>query len=411
MRKTCSRTPELDKLYQVLYLIQHTSNKNKKIQTLQSKLNEFPVLKDVCVYLCDLSDTSKWTINRLQEFITVKPQRRDLSTISSVLFYITYNQDCSDIDLANVNVFINDKLPILRKMIWAIICGSIDIGLTKDEIASAINYQRKVWRLPSPKPYRKEILQVNEYIYVFHNLKGMRCVWDGEVLRSSSGLIIKGLDYIISEIKSRNLSQYFIDGVLMSHNLPIEMPTHRLGDRSSGSLWTFTTPTLSFVIYDIVPLYGREKETLLYKQRYALRRELIGNDCVYISNAECLYEGTNHDIIDELLDTNHDLIIYRNVVCKFSAHNGILHAQKRTTAIAEIIGYTEGRGKYKNKLGVLIVLYDNQVLKIHTGFSSKERSLLWKQRDKLSDSKCVIELRKDNTYDNVQYATFIKLID
>ena len=109
IRKKIYNTPDLDKLYQVLYQIQCTTNKSKKIQTLQNKLNEVPALRDVCIYLCDIPDTTQWTKERLQEQVYVKPQRRDITTITDVLFYITYNQSCTDVDLANIKFFIKDK--------------------------------------------------------------------------------------------------------------------------------------------------------------------------------------------------------------------------------------------------------------------------------------------------------------
>lgn len=411
IRKKIYNTPDLDKLYQVLYQIQCTTNKFKKIQTLQNKLNEVPALRDVCIYLCDIPDITQWTKERLQEQVYVKPQRRDITTITDVLFYITYNQSCTDVDLANIKLFIKDKRLVLQDMIRDVICDSLNLGLTKDEIASAINYQRKAWRIPLSKTYQRELLRDDEYICVFPKLNGVRCLWDGKVLRSSSGLILNGLDFIIAEINSLNLTEYFIDGILIPKNESAASTVDNIYDITHMVLSPNASKTnLLFVIYDIVPLYGREKETLLYRQRDSLKRKLISNDCVYISTAKCLYEGTDHDMIETLLETNDNLIIYRDVVFKYASHNGILHARKRIPAVAEIVGCEEGHGRHEHRLGVLIVRLDNHLLRVSDGFNLKERGLIWRQRDKLIGSKCAIELRKDSSSDDIKYATFIKLI-
>lgn len=211
-----------------------------------------------------------------------------------------------------------------------------------------------------------QVVNISDY-YISEKLDGVRGYWDGNKLYTRQGHEINVPTWF---------TQYWppiaMDGELWSERNQFEFISGCVRKQSdNNSCWQ----KLRFMIFDLPHHQGK------FNQRVAAMNKLINQTTDQSINIIPQFKVSSLAELDKRLDqviaqggeglmVHHQEALYRNGRSK-----SIMKLKRYQDSEATVIAHIEGKGKYKNKLGALLVENTNgKRFKIGTGFTDKNRS-------------------------------------
>jgi len=287
----------------------------------------------------------------------------------------------------------------------------------------------KVWKDLLPKwdvqqaySVEKVKLKKNEWIALSLKLNGIRSTFKDDVFKSRQNKTMLGLDHVKSDIKQLKwLDNYVemirknIDGIPDNENFRLTTSILNSEDNDKSEI--------EFVIFDLIPReeFIKGESKLGFKARLQelleLKNDIEELDLKNIRTAPMYYQGTDHSMIDSLLDKvdslgYEGLMLLRDMPYKTKRHNGILKCKKFKTADCGIIGYEEGTGRLKGTLGSFIIDYKGNSVNVGSGYSDEQREAFWNNREEYIGR--VLEVKfKEESQDSktklisLQFPTFV----
>lgn len=253
---------------------------------------------------------------------------------------------------------------------------------------------------------------------VTEKLDGIRCIaicTDKEVtLYTRQGKLIEGCNEIessLKQIRDYMETDIVLDGELLAdgcdYTTVYKETTKRIKNKNT------TKTGVHYTIFDIIEYeeFCEQKCTMPYYERLEVLYDIFkyfdnGNRLPSLELIKALYMGSDIKRLLELLD------IYRNNgaeglmvnlvdgMYEFKRSKNILKVKVMQTADLEIVGFEEGQGKNKGKLGALLVNYKGNIVGVGSGFSDYDREYIWNNKEQYLGKIAEIqyfEVTKDKT--------------
>ncbi|MBQ9014017.1 MAG: hypothetical protein IJ094_10795 [Bacilli bacterium] len=229
-------------------------------------------------------------------------------------------------------------------------------------------------------------------MFITEKLDGIRtwCIIDKNrnvELYTRQGKLIEGCKEIENAIYNLKLENVILDGELLASGEDIDYSnvyketTKRVKNKNQEK------NGLAFHIFDIITM--EEYNNKIGINRYSERRKMLYSikENEFVKVVKCLYEGSDILEVLLLLDEYREkgaegLMCNLDKVYEFKRSNSCLKLKVMQSCDLKIIGFQEGKGKFKNTLGSLIVNYKGNSVGVG-GLSDADREYIWNNRDSL----------------------------
>lgn len=227
-------------------------------------------------------------------------------------------------------------------------------------------------------------------------LDGIRCVAtkrNGKInLVARSGQPIIGAAEIEEELKCIEEDNFVLDGELLAQDWR---------NMKSKDAYKATTKIvrkddcktgINLVVFDMVTTkeWDERSSEDTYKARRRKYRNLT-DKCQHIEKVPLLYIGKDTSKIKELLDkvTSGDcsqeglMINLTNAKYQFKRTKSLLKVKRMNDCDLRVIDVQEGKGKYEDMLGALVVEYKGNTINVGSGLTESLRESFWNDKDNL----------------------------
>ena len=97
-------------------------------------------------------------------------------------------------------------------------------------------------------------------------------------------------------------------------------------------------------------------------------------------------------------------------------HKGILKVKRFYTMDLPIVRYEEGSGRLAGTLGAFVLKYNENEVKVGSGFTDEQRQEYWLHRDDLVGTLCEVKYKeiskdKNTELESLQFPVFVRLRD
>ena len=192
-------------------------------------------------------------------------------------------------------------------------------------------------------------------------LDGIRAYWDGAHLLSRSGKIIHAPQWF-----TQNYPPFAVDGELWSGRHQFEKIASIVRDRHPSARWR----EITHYIFDVPHAEGTVTQRLLQAVPYESDHLKVLPQ-LPVTSKEHL-----HRFLQEIEAQGGEGVVVRNPNAAYSTQRSsqILKVKTFHDAECRIIGYNEGKGKYRGSLGSFTCKLDNNItFKIGSGLSDTLR--------------------------------------
>jgi len=215
----------------------------------------------------------------------------------------------------------------------------------------------------------KQPLNIKDY-WISEKLDGIRGYWDGVTLKTRSGNIINTPLWF-----TKNWPKAHLDGELWSRRGQFEKISSCVrkkipNEQKSMSCWK----DIRFMTFDL------PQHTGTFTQRITAMKHLqnnINNDHISVIKQTRIATISllNQQLTDIVTQRGEGLMLHhQSAHYKEGRSNALMKLKQHNDAEAVVIDYVEGKGKYKNKLGSLVVkMPSGLTFKVGTGFTDEQR--------------------------------------
>ena len=312
------------------------------------------------------------------------------STFEEVMDYLIKNNTGTDADIYEIQCFLEGHKED-REFYEQMITKSFKLGADAKVINSVIPGLIPTWEVMLGTSIEHCKLPENTWFSLSQKLNGNRCTYyNGEFYTRQNKKYI-GLNHIKADIeKIPNAKEYVFDGELIYKN------NEGLSDSSAFQKGTGiannkseSKEELKLVLFDVLP--KEEFDNKISKDTYKIRKkhllDLKQYETENIEIVQMFYEGTDQSEIWKWLDycEQHDMegcMLNLDTPYECKRTKSLMKIKKFYDFDLQIVGYEEGTGRNKGRLGAFVVDYNGNKVKVGSGYSDEERVNFWNNRDK-----------------------------
>lgn len=240
---------------------------------------------------------------------------------------------------------------------------------------------------------------------ITEKLDGIRCIAicteEKIELYTRQGKLIEGcveIEYDLKKLRDKYDCDFVLDGELLAFDCNYETVYKETVKRVKNKNKIKTG--IYYMAFDTIYIeefYQLECETP-YSERFETLLKLHGlMDLDNVLFIHPLYIGNDTNRLLELLEEYRKLgaeglmVNLMDAPYEFKRSKAILKVKVMQTVDLRIIGFEEGQGKNKGKLGALLVEYKGCIVGVGSGFSDHEREFIWKNQSMYLDKICEIQ--------------------
>ena len=374
--------------------IQETSSTNdKKAIIAANKDNE--LFKKCLVFLLDGNINTGISNKKINKKVEPSSELAPYylcmnSTFEEVMDYLNKNNTGTDVDIYEIQCFL-DGHEEDREFYEQMITKSFRLGADSKVINSVIPGLIPTWEVMLGTSIEHCKLPENTWFSLSQKLNGNRCTYyNGDFYTRQNKKYI-GLNHIKADIeKIPNAKDYVFDGELIYKN------NEGLSDSSAFQKGTGiannkseSKEELKLVLFDVLP--KEEFDNKISKDTYKIRKQHLLDLKQYetenIEIVQMFYEGTDQLEIWKWLDycEQHDMegcMLNLDTPYECKRTKSLMKIKKFYDFDLQIVGYEEGTGRNKGRLGAFVVDYNGNQVKVGSGYSDEERVNFWNDRDK-----------------------------
>lgn len=381
--------------FKIIKELQQTSKSKEKENILKQNINN-ELLKNILYFSFNNFLVTGISSKKLKK--KVKSNGYHITHLDVLMEYLQKNNTGRDIDIATVQGYLFLLTENEKEIVSQIVTKSLKIGCTAKTLNKVYGEgfipEFNVQLAESYFKQKEGYLKGREFILT-QKLDGTRLAIikeNGNVkCFSRQGQPVEGLIEILEDMKDFP-DNIVLDGELIAEN-PDNLPSDELfrltmkiarkdGDKKG----------LIFNCFDLVSL--KDFKSGISEEGCISRKEKLSKlfkeiNPKHIIEVPMLYVGNDESKIMEWLtwakNNNMEGIMVNlaNAPYECKRTKGILKVKVMQTCDLKIIGYEEGQGRNKGKLGAFIVDYKGYNLKVGGGYSDSQREEFWIDRDKL----------------------------
>lgn len=316
-----------------------------------------------------------------------------------------------------------------REIYIKFLARTLRLGLTEKTVNKVIPNLIPEWEVQQAFPIEQHPIPSGTEFWLTQKLNGVRAtLYRGELL-ARTGLRYTGLDHITSAIGEWADSH----GVVLDGELTLSEKDKKDFGLSDNEAFRIATGLLNsdrkedktricFTIFDAIPVtdFKSSSPTVTYSARRALldeHRHILTTS--HTSVLPVLYHGTDQSMIWKLLEQmvsedKEGLMLNTDVPYYRSRHKGILKVKQFYSMDLPIVRCEEGSGRLSGKLGALVLSFNENEVKVGTGFSDAQRLELWARREDLPGVLCEVKYKevssdKKTGKQSLQFPVFVQL--
>lgn len=382
---------DLIKEIQLLYDIQNTSSSNDKIELL-SRYKNNEVVKLMLRVALDKNLVTSLGEKKLSKTVNKTPDSTieisDLRTgIIKILDYVI-SKECSgkDNDIVKVQTALSYYSEEERYMLNKIIAKTLNIGINKKNVNKAIPDLIPIFNVMLA--YNADNVD-NDDIYAFTvKLDGNRfvvkCENGTKTAYSREGLKLEYFDDFLSKLNL--IDGYMYDGeILPTGTYSNSKERYDVLSSIMRTKENKDPNSIEYHIFDMIPIdeFYEGVSKASYKERRAILDTI--SDSPFQRKVKILYEGKISDkevrsIFEKVVYEEHEEGLMGNKIdAKYQGKRtkDILKFKEVKTVDLRCIGIEEGKGKYENNLGSIVVTYKGNNVNI-SGMSDYDKERFWK---------------------------------
>lgn len=338
----------------------------------------------------------------------------------SVCEYCNSKKGLTHEEINQITSWIREQPAGTHDVIIEILSKKKKIGVTAKTVNQAFGENFiPIWEIMQSFQYEKYPLKPDNTkpFIIQKKMNGVRCSYYNGELYARSGEKYYGLDHIIKDIKATFPRNMFLDGELVLNTVE-QMDEDEAFRISTGIINSDaeTKTEIKYVVFDGMPLWDFDNDSSqTYFKRYDYLMSFADKCGMYLDILPALYHGRDEKAVDEWLEyaVYHG---YEGIMVKFDKP----YEKKRTrnqlkvkrfyTMDLPIIGIEEGEGKLASTMGNLIVQFDNNQVKVGSGFDDEERDYFWNHFDevkgKLIEVKYKVVSEDKNGVKSLQFPVY-----
>ena len=384
----------MKEVIEIFKQIQETSSTNdKKVIITANKDNE--LFKKCLVFLLDGNINTGISNKKINKKVEPSSELAPYylcrnSTFEEVMDYLIKNNTGTDADIYEIQCFLVGHEED-REFYEQMITKSFRLGADSKVVNACIPNLIPTWDVMLGTSIEHCKLPENTWFSLSQKLNGNRCTYyNGEFYTRQNKKYI-GLNHIKKDIeKISNAKDFVFDGELIYKN------SEGLSDSSAFQKGTGIANNksenkeeLKLVLFDVLP--REEFDNKVSKNTYKTRKQLLLDLKQYetenIEIVQMFYEGTDQSEIWKWLDycEQHDMegcMLNLDTPYECKRTKSLMKIKKFYDFDLQIVGYEEGTGRNKGRLGAFVVDYNGNKVKVGSGYGDEERVNFWNNRDK-----------------------------
>lgn len=387
----------MKQVYEIFKQIEETSSKNDKVQIIKDNADN-KKFKEYLKFLYDDMITTGLSTKKINKKIKIDGVEtiRGFDDDLSVMEFLTNHNTGTDKIILAIQNYLNLLDEPYREFMKKVLSKSYKCGITKSSVNKALGKGFiRDFKVQLAHSYDKFTDRVDEF-FLTQKLDGHRTLVKIDenhnvTFRTRKGHEVLGLNQITEDIKKivtvGSSGAVILDGEITIAdesvaNDKIFQETSKLLRKDGDKVG------LRFNVFDVLP-YGEfleGKSTQQYSERRNALDYLFSKNSVetpYLTLVPVIYQGKDKEVIPELLKQYTDL-----------GHEGLMlnnakgfYQTKRTPDLLKIKSFFscdgivkdifEGSGKYEGMLGGIYITFEDQVVRVGSGFTDDERKLYW----------------------------------
>ena len=252
------------------------------------------------------------------------------------------------------------------------------------------------WNVQLAKTYKPGMIEQDTWFAITQKINGVRATYFSGSLVSRTGHALVGFDAIANELRYLNKqlgNNYVFDGELrINDRYATNMTDNEAFKLSVGIANTKRSMAdkdkMQFIIFDVLPLkdfaYEYSAETYSERLRKLMEiKKIIREDClIKVKIVPLLYFGDDIRMIEECSNTAYEngwegIMINLDKTYQYKRTSHLLKYKKFNTIDLQVVGFTEGTGKYEGTLGAIVCKYKDNFVSVGSGFTDEMRHFIW----------------------------------
>jgi DNA ligase 1 len=363
---------------------------------------------------------------KLKKFVNKATGKENkFNDLFEVIEYLKVHNTGTDHDVKMVAEFLNAQDDEeLKKLYKEVITKTLKIGATAKSINKAFGEKFiPEFNVMLAKKFEDEEHKVKgKEFAITEKLDGMRTIMiveNGNVIFfSRQGQPITGLVEIVRDAVF--LPDNVYDGELLIANADDYKDREVLQETLKIARKDGEKRGLVLHLFDMIPIneFKEGKSKATYRKR---KEELVSIieklNSPYIKVVPNLYVGKDLDVIPKLLEEMNRkgkeglMLNVSDGKYQCKRTDVLLKIKSMNTMDCRVIGFEEGTGKNKGKLGALIVDYKGFELRVGSGFTDEDREYIWNNKDEFLNAIVEIQYFRESRNQNgglsVSYPIYI----
>ena len=320
--------------------------------------------------------------------------------------YLETHNTGTDDDISLIQSFIRNQPEEYHDFYTEFVTKSFRLGADSKVVNACIPGLIPTWDVMLGTSIEHCKLPENIWFSLSQKLNGNRCTYyNGEFYTRQNKKYI-GLNHIKADIeKIPNAKDLVFDGELIYKN------SEGLSDSSAFQKGTGIANNksenkeeLKLVLFDILP--REEFDNKVSKDTYKTRKQHLLDLKQYetenIKIVQIFYEGTDQSEIWKWLDycEQHDMegcMLNLDTPYECKRTKNLMKVKKFYDFDLKIIGYEEGTGRNKGKLGAFVVDYKGNQVKVGSGFNDEDRISFWNNRNEYIGRVITVKYKEIST--------------
>lgn len=343
--------------------------------------------------------------------------------------YLSRLRGLDDATVRQIKMFLYATPEDARELYIKLLSKTLRLGVTAKTVNKVIPNLIPEWEIQQAYPIEKYPIKKGTYFWLSQKLNGTRATYYNGKLVARSGSAYTGLDHITDELKWTEGRGIVLDGELtLKDEFKEGLSDNEAFRKATGIINSdenVNKTMICFTVFDVIPTSDFEKSNPSIK--YSDRRKLLDNLSELLPKdgsvniLPCLYHGTDLSKIDELLnqmvaEDKEGLMANLDVPYRRTRHSGILKIKRFYTMDLPIVRLEGGAGRLKGALGALVLKYDNNEVKVGSGFTDEQRAEYWENRENLVGTLCEVKYKeissdKNTGLKSLQFPVFVRLRD